>query len=123
MLELGDIEPELAEKIAGLVSFSVNGYTIPTASAKKNNNANFFTIIPVRVGQPLTIEMAIHRGNATALLDLAKTKTTLPGWSNSSLVNPLDLFSSRITYNRVIPHDEGSLLNILPLILFVSKQY
>lgn len=96
-LKLSDsIDPEMAEKINGLVDFSINGYSIK----KQPANPNSYTLIPVRVDQPITIEVALSRGNATSLLEVAKSKTNLPAWSNSSFMKLLDLVSFRITYKR-----------------------
>lgn len=96
-LQLSDfINTKTAEQISGLVDFSVNGISIK----KKNTNSNGYTIIPVRIDQPITIEIMLNRGNATSLLKVAKTKTTLPAWSDSSFMRLLDLVSFRITYER-----------------------
>ncbi|CAN5177973.1 hypothetical protein BH09DEP1_BH09DEP1_7410 [soil metagenome] len=103
-LKLSDfMDPETAEKISGLVDFSINGYSIK----KKDANANPYTLIPVRIGQPITIEVALNRGNATSLLEVAKSKATLPSWSDSSLMKLLDLVSFRITYKRPLDKENS----------------
>lgn len=91
-----DMDPDTAEKISSLIDFSINGYSIK----KENANSNGYTIIPVRVDKPIQIEVALNRGNATSLLEVAKTKTTLPSWSDSSFMRLLNLVSFRITYAR-----------------------
>lgn len=91
-----DMDPDTAEKISGLIDFSINGYSIKKANA----NSHGYTIIPVRVDKPIQIEVALNRGNATLLLEVAKTKTTLPAWSDSSFMRLLNLVSFRITYER-----------------------
>lgn len=96
-LELSDfIDANTAEKISNLVDFSINGYEIK----RGNVTGESFTIIPVRADKPIKIEVALNRGNATSLLQVAKTKATLPPWSNSSFTKLLDLMSFRMTYER-----------------------
>jgi hypothetical protein len=96
-LKLSDfINTETAEQISGLVDFSINGHSIK----KKDINSNGYTIIPVRINQPITIEIMLNRGNATSLLEVAKTKATLPSWADSSFMRLLNLVSFRITYER-----------------------
>ena len=103
-LKLSDfIDPETAEKISGLVDFSINGYSIK----KQHTNQNSYTLVPVRIDQPITIEVALNRGNATSLLEVAKSKAELPSWSNSSFMKLLDLVSFRITYKRPLDRENN----------------
>lgn len=103
-LKLSDcIDANTAEKISNLVDFSINGYTIK----KNDTNSNDYTIIPVRTDQPITIEVTLNRGNATSLLEVAKSKADLPSWSDSSFMRLLDLISFRITYQRPLDKDNN----------------
>lgn len=101
-LNLSDnIDPETAEKISGLIDFTVNGYPIK----KQEKNSSGYTLIPVRYDQPLQIEMALNRGNATSLLEIikknAKTQgVALPSWSESRLMGLLNLVSFRFLFER-----------------------
>lgn len=96
-LNLADnIDPETAEKISSLIDFKINGYSIK----KPDENGNSETIIPVRIDQPIKIEISLNRWNATSLLNVAKSKTALPSWSDSSLMKFLNCMSFHITYQR-----------------------
>lgn len=96
-LNLSDfIDSETAEKISNLIDFSINGYAIKKQSAYSDG----YTIVPVRTDQPIKIEVALNRGNATSLLEVAKAKTALPAWSSYSFMKLLNLMSFRITYER-----------------------
>lgn len=111
-LKLSDfINTETAEQISGLVDFSINGHSIK----KKDTNSNGYTIIPVRIDQPITIEIMLNRGNVTSLIEVAKTKTKLPSWSDSSFMRLLDLVSFRITYERPLDknNNEYCLSNLI----------
>lgn len=101
-LNLSDfMDPVTAEKISELIEFSINGYAI------KKKNASGYTIIPVRQDQPIKIEIALNRGNATLLLEIIKSKVALPSWTDSSLMQLLNLMSFRITYERPLDRENN----------------
>lgn len=101
-LKLSDnLDAETAEKISGLIDFTVNGFPI----RKTDISANAYTLIPVRQDQPLIIEMSINRGNVSSLLEIIKNNAknqgvALPSWSESRLMRILNYFSFRVNFER-----------------------
>lgn len=100
------MDPITAEKINGLIEFSVNGYPLK----KHANNSDSYTLIPVRYDQPLQIQMSLNRGNATSLLDILKNKAKtqgvhLPSWTDSRFMNLINLVSCHFIFERPLDRE------------------
>ena len=82
------------------VVITVNGYTLPS-----NKDIN----IPLRTDQPAKISIIIKRGQIASLLTLAKTKTPMPDWLNSSWVATLlNILMFQITFECKIDQSDLS---------------